>query len=1023
MPISVLLIESDHHHAQAVVDALVDPWSGWRVDVAASLTHAREQLARGRPDIVLAAQRTVDGSAFDLLAALDGVPTIIVVRAGAETHAAQAMRYGFDDYAVQDAAHEYLLTLPAQIDAVIERHASARARAAAEAMLARQHRLLQAISRAQGMFIASLGPRAAFEALLEELMALTQSGFGMVGQVQRANDGHAYLRVHAMTDISWDDASRARYAQHAEEGMVFDNPHSLVGAALASGEPVISNDASHDTRGAGVPPGHPPLRTYLGLPICAADELVAMVGLANRAEGYTPEDVLFLQPLLSTVGQLEMARRAELARCAVEAELARTSALLADKTRALEGTLASVTQGITNVDVEGRIRVYNRRYLELLDLPEALLATQPRVEEVVRFQTERGDFGPGFELIEPTARSYVASESGACAGDFPMPDVYVRRTRAGRFIEVRTRRLEQGGRVRTFTDVTDYLSTLEALRLSEARWRSLTHLSSDWYWEQDAQFRFVRLDGNPFVATGVPNEVHYGLTRWELPNTFVSEGQWREHRATLEAHKVFHDFEMQRQAEDGAPVWVSISGEPIFDESGQFTGYRGVARDITERKKAEAEIQRLAFYDELTGLPNRRLLMDRLERVVTASKRESSHGALLFLDLDNFKGINDTMGHEWGDRLLVQVGERLSASMRATDTVARLGGDEFVVVIQGLHADTADAAAEAEAIAQKVLMSLNQPYWVEGSEVHSTPSIGIALFCDAEQPVQELLKRADLAMYQAKAQGRNTLCFFDPAMQTAASARSVLEGDIRQGLSRNEFLLHYQPVVNEHGKVLGAEALVRWNHPLRGMVSPGDFIPLAEQTGLILPLGRQVLVMACSQLAQWASAPATSGWSLAVNVSAQEFRQPDFVEQVLAVVRDAGADPRKLKLELTESLLLHDVEDSILKMQALRTQGVGFSLDDFGTGFSSLSYLKRLPLDQLKIDQSFVRDVLTDPNDATIACTIITLARSLGLDVVAEGVETEGQHAFLLGNGCRQFQGYLFGRPGPAGFLGLLSKT
>ncbi|MBT9441087.1 MAG: bifunctional diguanylate cyclase/phosphodiesterase, partial [Acidovorax sp.] len=393
------------------------------------------------------------------------------------------------------------------------------------------------------------------------------------------------------------------------------------------------------------------------------------------------------------------------------------------------------------------------------------------------------------------------------------------------------------------------------------------------------------------------------------------------------------------------------------------------------------------------------------------------HGALLFLDLDNFKGINDTMGHEWGDRLLVQVGGRIGACVRATDTVARLGGDEFVVVLQGLHAEVDVAAAEAEAVAQKVLAALNEPYVVQNSEVHSTPSIGIALFRGVQLPVQELLQRADLAMYQAKAQGRNTLCFFDPAMQAAASARSALEGDMRQGILRNEFLLHYQPVVDEAGKVLGAEALVRWNHPQRGMVPPGDFIPLAEQTGLILALGRQVLTMACRQLALWATAPHTADWTVAVNVSAQEFRQPGFADEVLSVLRDCGADPAHLKLELTESLLLHDVEDSILKMQALRTLGVGFSLDDFGTGYSSLSYLKRLPLDQLKIDQSFVRDVLTDPNDATIACTIITLAHSLGLDVVAEGVETEGQRAFLLRNGCQQFQGYLFGRPGPAELL------
>jgi len=1019
MPISILLIESDHTHAQAVAGALADPWSGWQVEVCASLAHAREHLQQPhrRPDIVLAAQNTLGGTAFDLLQLLAGVPAIIIVRMGAETHAAQAMRHGFDDFAVQDPALDYLLTLPAQIDAVLERSSSDRARLAAEAMLARQHRLLQAISRAQAMFIASSGPRAAFEALLEELMSLSQSAFGLVGQVQRAADGHPFLRVHAMTDISWDAASRALYAQHAEEGMVFDSLHSLVGAALVSGEPVISNDACHDPRAAGTPPGHPTLHTYLGLPIHAAGELVAMVGLANRAEGYSQADVQFLQPLLNTVGQLETARRAELARSTVEAELLRTSDLLGEKTQALEATLANISQGITNVDAEGRIRVYNRRYLELLDLPEDLLASQPKVEDVVRFQTERGDFGPQFQLIEPMARNYVASEYAAHGGQLTMPDSYVRRTHSGRYIEVRTRALEPGGRVRTFTDVTDYLSTLEALRLSEARWRSLTQLSSDWYWEQDAQYRFVRLDGNAQQKTGVPDEVHYGLTRWELPDTFVDEGQWRDHRALLEAHQVFHDFEMQRVTHDGQPIWVSISGEPIFDAEGRFTGYRGVARDITERKLAEAQIQRLAFYDELTGLPNRRLLMDRLERAVAASTREGCHGALLFLDLDNFKGINDTLGHEWGDRLLVQVGARVSACVRATDTVARLGGDEFVVVIEGLHAEEAEAAAEAEAVAQKVLAALNQPYQIEGCEMHSTPSIGIALFRDAQQPVQELLKRADLAMYQAKAQGRNMLCFFDPAMQAAASARSALEGDIRLGLARAEFLLHYQPVVDATGQLLGAEALVRWNHPQRGMVPPAEFIPLAEQTGLILPLGRQVLAMACHQLALWAADPARASWTLSVNVSAQEFRQSEFVQDVLAVLRDSGADARRLKLELTESLLLHDVEDSILKMQALRTLGVGFALDDFGTGYSSLSYLKRLPLDQLKIDQSFVRDVLTDPNDAAIACTIITLAHSLALDVVAEGVETEGQRAFLLRNGCQRFQGYLFGRPGPAALL------
>ena len=708
---------------------------------------------------------------------------------------------------------------------------------------------------------------------------------------------------------------------------------------------------------------------------------------------------------------------AAIRRRSVEAELERTSALLAEKTRALEVTLANISQGITNVDAEGRIRVHNQRFLELLDLPPGLLEGQPPSENIVKFQTERGDFGPGFDLIEPGARGYVAAEYAAHGGRLTVPGVYIRRTPAGRYIEVRTRMLDGGVRVRTFTDVTDYLSIQEALRQSEARWRSLTQLSSDWYWEQDAEFRFVRFDGSVEREHGMPDHELYGFRRWELPHTGVSEAQWRAHRAQLEAHEVFHDFEMQRTAPDGSPVWASVSGEPIFDAEGRFTGYRGVARNITDRKRAEAEIQRLAFYDELTGLPNRRLLLDRLEQAARLGARGGAHGALLFLDLDNFKGINDTMGHEWGDGLLVQVGERLAGCVRGSDTVARLGGDEFVVVLQGLPAGAAQAAALAEAVAHKVLAALGQPYSVRGRTMHSTPSIGIALFQGTGVPVPELLQRADLAMYQAKSRGRNTLCFFDQGMQAAATQRSALEADLRVGLQQGEFVLHYQRVVDAGGVMLGAEALVRWCHGTRGMVLPGEFIAVAEQTGLILPLGRHVLREACLQLARWARDPRCAHWTLSVNVSAQAFRHPGFVQQVQGVIAETGADPRRLKFELTESLMLHDVEDSIARMRTLCELGVELSLDDFGTGYSSLSYLKRLPLSQLKIDQGFVRDVLVDPNDAAIACTVVTLAHSLGLDVVAEGVESQGQRDFLLQNGCRRFQGYFFGRPGPAADL------
>ncbi|WP_198674933.1 EAL and GGDEF domain-containing protein [Rhodoferax ferrireducens] len=573
------------------------------------------------------------------------------------------------------------------------------------------------------------------------------------------------------------------------------------------------------------------------------------------------------------------------------------------------------------------------------------------------------------------------------------------------------------------TDVTSRKQAEESLRDSEARFRALTELSSDWYWEQDEQFRFIRVDRNLESFNELPAQSLVGVTRWESDALGVSQAQWAAHRAALAAHETFHDFEMQRRHVDGSLVWASVSGTPIFDAKGCFKGYRGIGRDITARKRAEEKIERLAFYDVLTELPNRRLLMDRLQQALVASGREKSTGALLFIDLDNFKDLNDTQGHDVGDLLLRQVAQRLVASVREADTVARLGGDEFVVMLQKLDRNVATATAQVEHVGKKILRQLNQVYLLGTLEHHSTPSIGVTLFEDHQQTMDELLKQADLAMYESKSAGRNTLRFFDPAMQALVARRTELELDLRHGLQRNELVLFYQPVVDAHARVVGVEALVRWQHPLRGQVSPAEFIPMAEQTGLILPLGQWVLEVACLQLVRWSAHASTACLSMAVNVSARQFKHPEFVQQVLDLLRETGANPQRLKLELTESLLLTDTQDAILKMTELRAVGVRFSLDDFGTGYSSLSYLKLLPLQQLKIDQSFVRDVLTDPNDAAIARTVLALGQSLGFDVVAEGVETVGQRDFLLKNGCTLFQGYLFGKPAPIELLQLGDRS
>jgi diguanylate cyclase (GGDEF)-like protein/PAS domain S-box-containing protein len=468
----------------------------------------------------------------------------------------------------------------------------------------------------------------------------------------------------------------------------------------------------------------------------------------------------------------------------------------------------------------------------------------------------------------------------------------------------------------------------------------------------------------------------------------------------------------RRKGGDSLPLWLSVTA--VKAEAGAVTHYVVALVDITERKLAEDEIRNLAFYDPLTNLPNRRLLMDRLRHALATSARTSSTGGLLFIDLDNFKKLNDTRGHDVGDLLLGQVARRISSCLREADTVARLGGDEFVVLLEGLGPHALEAAEKIEVLASKILTVLNQPYLLDGKEHHSTPSIGVCLFRGQEMPVDELLKHADLAMYQAKAAGRNAVRFFDPAMQAAVTAHAALESDLRHALTHNQFVLHFQAQVDAGGNMVGAEALVRWRHPSRGMVAPGEFIPLAEETGLIVPLGHWVLEAACLQLRRWAEHPPAAHLTLAVNISARQFHDAGFVDNVLTVLERTGVDPRKLKLELTETLLVKDVDWIITKMNALIPTGLRFSLDDFGTGYSSLAYLKRLPLEQLKVDQSFVRDIFVDANDLAIVRAIVTLGHSLGLSVVAEGVETEEQRKFLLETGCHAFQGYLFGRPVPA---------
>lgn len=482
-----------------------------------------------------------------------------------------------------------------------------------------------------------------------------------------------------------------------------------------------------------------------------------------------------------------------------------------------------------------------------------------------------------------------------------------------------------------------------------------------------------------------------------------------DYRVLEFGHRV--EEELSLQSPDGDEHSFLSIKLPLRRADGEIYAICGIATDITERKRYQEEIHQLAFYDALTGLPNRRLLLERLQQ--SLSRRHAAQGALLYFDLDNFKLLNDTLGHDMGDQLLVRVAERLRSHLRSEDTLARIGGDEFIAMLEFGDESPERVAVLAQQTAEKLLQLLSQPFDLEGRPHETGASVGVALFTDRQSTLEELLKRADMAMYEAKAAGRNTVRFFNREMQRQLNERTALEADLRQAMSSHQFELYYQPQVGGDGRLLGVEALIRWHHPTRGTVSPITFIPLAESTGLIRPLGDWILETACIQLVKWAADPATADLTIAVNISPRQLHHSDFIPGLQRVLDRTGANPSRLMLELTESLLVEDSQDSIDKITRIRQWGVCFSLDDFGTGYSSLSYLKRLPLDHIKIDQSFVRDILTNANDASIVRSMIALARSMELTVIAEGVETEAQREALLALGCDQFQGYLIGRPMP----------
>ena len=546
----------------------------------------------------------------------------------------------------------------------------------------------------------------------------------------------------------------------------------------------------------------------------------------------------------------------------------------------------------------------------------------------------------------------------------------------------------------------------EALRLSEGRLANLVSLSADWIWEQDAELRFTYFSEGFQSATGIDPADYIGNRRGATSRFVVDPESLAQHLAQIERHEPFRDFRYGYRRPDGELCFIRISGEPIFDAEERFQGYRGVGTDETQATRAAQDMQRLASYDTLTGLPNRNLFVAELDRAIGRARRSGAGFGLCFIDLDRFKAINDTLGHATGDELLQTMAARLRGLLRESDLVARLGGDEFVVLLDG----PADAAALA-AVARKLLATVAEPMQLGGRSVWVTGSCGLAMFPADGDDAQALLKHADAAMYQAKALGKNTFHFYTAALAAHSALLFALETDLRHAIERNELVLHYQPKYDiATGHMRGVEALVRWQHPQRGLVPPAEFIPIAEDSGLIVPLGRWVLNTACRQLSQWRAAGLTVP-RCAINLSARQFTSDSLIEDVLDALAGAGIAPDLLEVEITESVLMANPDRAHATLQRLHAHGVHIAIDDFGTGYSSLAYLKRFKAQTLKIDRSFVSGLPQDREDVAITKAVIALSHSLGLQVVAEGVETQAQLDFLRDLGCDEVQGYFTGRP------------
>ena len=766
----------------------------------------------------------------------------------------------------------------------------------------------------------------------------------------------------------------------------------LLRRAWLGGEPVWARDVDSDTSFRRAPAAlKAGLHSAFGFPFKAGDEVLGVMEFFSGAIQRPDSDLLDCMSYLgSQIGQFVLRAAAQ---------------------ERFKSSIELAAIGIAHVGESGRFLHVNQWLCDLLGYTR---------DELLHL-TVKDVSHPDDKTITDDMRAKLRSGH---TGSFQLEKRYLRKDGSPVWVAltVAVQRALSGEPlhdIAVFADISERKRAEEDLRKSEARFRSLTELSSDWYWEQDSELRFTKFDGNRRASGGyTPAAAILGKRGWEIPGAIASSANWEELRSWLTRHEPFRDFEYSYRDDRGTQYYISVNGEPVFDESGKFAGYRGTARDITRRKEAEERIQYLATHDGLTDLPNRLLFSQLVHHAIDGAKRYNRIFAVLFIDLDRFKIINDTLGHGAGDELLRVVSARLKSALRASDVVARLGGDEFVVMLQELG-----DATQVSTAARKILSAVIKPVPIAGQECRVTASIGISMFPADATDESTLMKNADAAMYLAKEEGKNNFQFYSKDLKSKSLEKMALETNLRRALECKEFSLQYQAKQNlKSGAIAGVEALLRWHNAELGQVSPAQLIPVAEETGLIVPIGKWVLRTACEQSAAWRR-EGLPPICMAVNLSPRQFADPELLDEIALVLRDTGLPAHLLELEITEGMVMHNPDRAIKLLRAVKEMGVRIAIDDFGTGYSSLSQLKSFPIDTLKVDRSFIRDVSTDPEDKAITEAIIAIAKKLSLNVIAEGVETAEQRTFLREHDCDEMQGYYFSKPvAPQEFAALVRK-